>query len=523
MHASPRRLFRRRALGLGVLLVSALVASGCASAVEQQSAGGASEKPVEGGTVNIVQAADISPSTIMSQNNPNMSMNRLVFNTLIEYNHETLEPEPSLAKSWELTNDGATVTFALREGVTFHDGRAFTADDVIQSLATVQREDVPSQLKHDAKLITEMVAVDPQTVSVTFGHAVSNVFDLFAMTSIIDVNTVDDLLAGKAFNGTGPFVVDSYSPGQGLKLSKNTDYWVKGLPHLDGVNITVVRDSQSMLSSLKAGQSQLALDMAPLDASSVKDDPAFKLVEADAHDSTYYVASNVTVPLLSDKKVRQAISYAIDRDRILDQVLGGIGSTTSLPWSPASPAYDEDLNDHYARDLDKAKKLLEEAGAVGQKVSLYYNSGFGPNAAIAEIVQFDLKELGLDVTVEPQQAAEFQTNLTSGGLNGLFINGHGFGQLNPATLLKGAFPFNADKNASSFDNQTYKDLANAVWKETDDSKIPALLEDVNEFFLEEQFVSDLVTSSHTYVITNKLAGLKWTMLDAIDLEEAYLG
>lgn len=512
----------RAVLGTGVILAAALVFSGCTSAVNQAESPEESSGPTQGGTVNIVQGAPISTSTIMGQNNPNMSMLRLTFNTLIEYDHETLEPLPSLAKSWTFSDGDATIELKLRDDVKYHDGRAFEASDVIATLESLQRDDVSSQLKHVANLITDMEAIDDHTVRITLEHAVSNVFDLFVMTPIIDGEAIDDLFEGKSFNGTGPFKVDSYTPGQGLKLSKNDDYWVEGLPYLDGVDITFVRDSQSMLSSLKSGQSHLALDMAPLDASSIKSDPNYELVEADAHDSTYYVASNVTVPLLSDEKVRQAISYAIDRERILDQVLGGIGTVTSLPWSPASPAYDEDLVNHFTYDPAKSKELLEEAGAIGESVSLYYNSGFGPNAAIAEIVQYDLKEAGLDVKVEPQQAAEFQTNLQGGGLKGLFINGHGFGHVSPVTLVKGAFPFNADKNASSFDNEEYKDLANRLWVETDPEKLAELHQEINEFFLEQQFVNDLVTSSHTYAITSKLKGLDWTMFDSINLDAAYL-
>src|SRR3954466_10261831 len=109
-----------------------------------------------------------------------------------------------------------------------------------------------------------------------------------------------------------------------------------------------------MLSSLRSGQSQLALDLAPLDATTITNDPAYKLIEADANDSVAYVGYNVTVPLLSNKVVRQAISYSIDRKRILSQVYGDLGRPASLPWSPSSPAYDESKTGHYTHDVAKA-------------------------------------------------------------------------------------------------------------------------------------------------------------------------
>src|SRR5947199_7434712 len=103
-------------------LALALSAAGCQSAVNQQNADG---KPTRGGTLRIVQAADVQPATLMAQNNPNFSLTRVVFNSLVDYNHKTLEPEPELAAAWERSTDGKTLTFTLRKGVTFHDGRAF--------------------------------------------------------------------------------------------------------------------------------------------------------------------------------------------------------------------------------------------------------------------------------------------------------------------------------------------------------------------------------------------------------------
>lgn len=511
----PRRAAALAALALAI----ALSATGCESAVDQQNGGAG--KPARGGTLRIVQGADVQPATLMAQNNPNFSLNRLVFNFLIRFNHQTLAPEPELATAWERSADGKTLTFTLRKGVTFHDGRPLTPADVIADLEIIRRPEVPSQVKGIANQIATMQAVGDDKLTITFKAALSNVFDLFVMMPVIDPKTADQLFAGKSFNGTGPFVVKRYTPGQGFSLARNERYWQPDRPLLDGVEISVVRDSQSMLSSLRSGQSQLALDLAPLDATTIKNDPAYRLIESDAHDSVAYVGYNVKVPLLSNKLVRQAISHSIDRKRILSQVLGNLGRTTSLPWSPSSPAFDESKLDHYHHDPAKAKQLLQQAGAAGAAVNVYYDAGFGPNTGMAEIIQFDLTAAGLKPNLQPLQASDFLSRLRSGGFDGMFLTGHGFGQLNPATLLGGAFPFNFEKNASSFDNQQYKDLAAKVWFN------PGKLDDtdrdqVNDFLLDQQFVSDLVLSSHTFATSSRLQGLSWTMLDYIDLDNAYL-
>jgi peptide/nickel transport system substrate-binding protein len=314
----------------------------------------------------------------------------------------------------------------------------------------------------------------------------------------------------------------SYRPGSGYTLKRNDQYWKNGRPYLEGVEVAVVTQSSSAVASLRSGQSQLALDLAPLDAAALKGSAGFQLVSSDAQDSIFYLGQNVTVPPLTKPEVRQAIAWAIDRDRILTQVLGGIGHTSSLPWPPSSPAFDPTKRDTYHHDPAKAKQLLDKAGAAGASVNIYYNAGFAPNAGIAEIVQFDLTQAGLKVAAKPQQAADFFSLLSGSGVPGLFVNVHGFSQLHPVTLVKGAFPFNAAGNAERFSSPEYTNLAAKMWTTTDEHAAKAVYAQMNDLLINQQFVTDLVVSSHTYTISTKLHGLAWNMFDYINLDDAYL-
>lgn len=508
---------------LTVSVAGSLILAGCTSGKSTgNSTSQESSTPKKGGTLTIVQSADINTKNLMGQNNPNFSIEKLIYNTLIHYNHKTLKPEPELATSWKVSSDNRTITFNLQSGVKYHSGADFTANDVIGTIKYMQLPTTSSQTKSIAMLITHMVANNPHQVTLTLDHPVSNLFDLFEMMPMINPSNMQQTENGKTFDGTGPFVVDSYTPGVGVELSKFKGYWQKGEPYLDHVDINIVKSSQGMLSSLKSGQSQLALDLEPLDAVSIKNNPQYQLVQSDAQDNTLYVASNVKTPLLSDKAVRQAISYSIDRKRILSQVMGGIGEASDLPWSPDSPAYDKSLNNFYTYNASKAKSLLKKAGAAGKSVNVYYNSGFAPAAGAAQIIVFDLKQAGLNPVAQPQQAATFLTNLQTGNFDGLFVQGHGFGQLHPSILINGSFPFNASKNASNFDNATYKELAANIATTTDPSKQKSLLHQLNKFLLDQQFLSDLVVSSHTYTISSKVKGLQWNMLDDLVLDKTYI-
>ncbi|MDV9170025.1 ABC transporter substrate-binding protein [Streptomyces sp. W16] len=519
----PERLaISRRSLLAAIGVGGALLAvPACRSAADESTkASGTAQK---GGTLKIAQSADIAPATLFGQNNPNFTLARTVFNTLTEYDHKTLEPKPSLAESWTQTADGKSITLKLREGVTFHSGRAFTAADVRFALENLTKDTTASQLKHVALAISKITEVDAHTITLTLAHPVSNLFDLFEILLIVDKESIDDLLKGTKIIGTGPFKVASYTPGTGFELKRNTSYWKKGAPLLDAVEVSVVGQSASMVSSLRSGGTHLLVDVAPLDAASIKNDDQFQVAVSDAHDSGFYIASNVKVKPLDDKRVRQAVAWAVDRDRVLSQVLGGIGTVTSLPWATSSPAYDKTKAAHYTRDLSKAKALIKAAGAGGKTVKVVYNAGLATNAKIAEIVQYDLTQIGLKAQAEPLQAADFLAKLQAGELPGLFINGHGFGQLHPATLVKGAFPFNAAKNASNFDSDKYRALADQLWQATTDTAAKEAADAVNDLLLEEQFVSDLVASSHTFTITKKVQGLGWTMYDYLDLDQTSIG
>ncbi|MDZ8171176.1 ABC transporter substrate-binding protein [Microbacterium xanthum] len=498
--------------------VGALVLSGCAAG---QSDSGEASEPKEGGTLTVAQGTDIQPASFFSQAQGNLAVQRMIFNTLIELDLETKEPKPSLAEAWELSEDGRTITFQLREDVTFHDGTPLTSADVIASMETVKLPEVPSQMKSVANIITEVEALGDTEVSISLEHSVTNLFDVFTLVPIVDDESIEGLLEGTAFNGTGPFSVDDYKPGQGLSLSKFEDYWA-GAPYLDGVEVTVIPDPQSTVTALRSGEVDMAVDLAPSNAVSVSSDSNFVVVNAPAQDAAYYIGSDVNSPVLQDKRARQGLAYAIDRERLIDQVLLGNGAPASLPWSPVSPAYDAELDGYYSYDLDKARELFEDAGVVGEELTISYPSGNSILSAFAQIIVFDLEEAGLKAVADPLPQADFQTKFLGSSFGGAWLSPHGFGQMAPASLIKGAFPYRADSNVSGFVNDEYIELADALWVETDEAAVSANIEKVNEFLIDQQFVTDLIASYHTYTTTAKLKDMDFTILDYPILDTAYL-
>lgn len=507
----------RRKLLMGSAGIFALMAaSGCDRSAVGEAQSGAGNSGVK--TLVITQASDIETNTLMAQNNPNFAFLRNVFNTLTEYDIKTLEPKPSLATAWKISDDKQTVTLDLRTDVTFHNGAKFTSADVLAAIAFIQKATTPSQVKHIAKIIIASAPTDSQVV-LKLAHPVTNLFDMFEMMVIPQKDSYEGMVSGASFIGTGPFKVDSYKPGQGISLSANEKYF-KGVPKIGKVEIQIVAEASSRVASLKTGASHISLDLPPLYITGLISDPKVVNVIVDTWDSAMYAGSNVTIAPLNIKEVRQAIAWAIDRDAIVSKAFSGIGYTSSLPWTKTSPAYDESKSNTYKLDLEKAKQLIKTAGVVGQEVKIHYTVTQAGFAMGAEIVQAGINACGLKAVLVPMQPADFTKGLFGDGLPGISIHGHGFGQMNPATLLMGAFPFNANKNASRFDNEQYKKLANLIWTNTDASKEQATFNELNNFLLDQQFISDLAIGAHTYTISSQLKGLTYTDLAYLNLEQA---
>ncbi|MDQ6900520.1 MAG: ABC transporter substrate-binding protein [Candidatus Dormibacteraeota bacterium] len=492
--------------------------TGCTSAAN--SGAGTSSGPKKGGTLHMAQVPDIIPSGLFGQNFPNTAVGRLVYNTLTEYDHKTLKPNPSLATSWQLAGDGTSLTLELRKDVKFHSGRPFGPDDVIFSIQNIQDPKRASQLRSTAAVITD-ASGSGSTVKLRLSHAASNLFDLFEIMFIVDKDTLPDMLSGKNLNGTGPFVWKQWNPGDSVALSKNPNYWKSGRPYLDGVELRIIPQAQSLLSSLQAQQTELALGLAPKDYVGLKNNPAFTTQVADTGDAAYYVGCNVKVPPFDRKEVRQAVAYAVDKERILKEVFSGVGNVTSIPWPKSSPAYTDAAATHYSYNPNKAKQILQSAGLTNVQAQLAFNSGSPPLSPMAQIVQFNLQQIGITTQTVSYDAAQFIQKLQAGTLPGLWVNVHGFSQLHPATLIVSAFPFNAAKNASNLNDPVYVDLANQAFRASEGSA-KAVYQKVTDYLLDQQFVIDSVISPGTFVSVNKFKNFTYNMFDYLDFDEAYL-
>ncbi|SDS47032.1 peptide/nickel transport system substrate-binding protein [Friedmanniella luteola] len=523
----PPVLDRRRLLqGVAALGLAATVggAAACESAVSQaSSAGDAVGEPVRGGTIAAGIVADLIPGNLLTNSNTGITtVVGLVFDSLIRYPNDQVEPAPRLATAWELAPDGRSLSLDLRDDVVFHSGRPFTSKDVEFSLKAYADPLWTAQLRSTAAAITSYDTTEPHRVVLGFDHPLGNVFDLLDTAPVLDSETVEQLRTGEQIIGTGPFRLTSWSPNSGLRLDRNPDYWVPGRPYADAVDVSVITDPKALLAALRSGQVQFANGLGSLDVENLARGDGFDEIRLEGAEQQLYVGSNVTAKPLDDVRLRKAIAFALDRDRVVAEVLRGAGYPVNLPWPTYSPAYDEAGNSTYARDLDRARSLVAEVGNIPALPLTYTPTP--TQTATAAIVQADLAEVGITVTLDPVDGAQFVKQLIGAKFRGLWLATHSWAQYTPSTLTVSAYPFNARKNASQYADDDYVADADAAWSVADGTSAAAVAAyaKVSEDLLDAAFLAEIAVLLPQWVTSSRLRGVSYTKRAELQLTDAWL-
>ncbi|HET7769119.1 MAG TPA: ABC transporter substrate-binding protein, partial [Chloroflexota bacterium] len=299
--------------------------------------GSATQAPARtGGRLRIAHNIDVNPREPHLFLAGNAPVLRAVWDTLTYYD-ANLRPQPLLAEKWAFGDDFRSLTLNLRKGVKYHTGREFTSEDVEFNFKRVLDPAVGSQARAAAERITGFQRPDASTITLQFNGPFPTIFDTLDQFIMVDRETIGQSGDGKVV-GTGPFLWREWVPNTRLVLEKNPNYWRSGVPGVDRIELTIITDAQAMVVQLEAGQQDLILNPSAQDFARLRSNPQFQAVALEAAGSPYYVAADVTVPPLDKKQVRQAISWALNRDRFVQTVLSGAGRATNLPWSKGSPA-----------------------------------------------------------------------------------------------------------------------------------------------------------------------------------------
>jgi peptide/nickel transport system substrate-binding protein len=492
----------------------AVVLSGCQSAVQQQAADSSAE-PVQGGTLSVAQSGDLQPRNLMAARAGNVTWASNVFETLTKYD-EDMKPQPLLATDWTLADDAMSMDITLRDDVTFHSGRQMTAEDVKFSIETSADPQYNAQVGFIARSFASVEIVSDTDLTITFSAPTPNVFDFFEQTYIVDSETIAGLADASQVIGTGPFTFESWSPGSEATLTRYDDYWGDA-PYLDGIDIAVITDSTAMLNAVRSDRTQIAFAMNPVDIQTLASNTAFTIV--DTASAAYPMGINVTQAPFDTKEARQAVQYAIDRERIGEQIFGDSADITDLFWGPNTPGAPEDLATYYSYDPEKAERMLDESGAAGAAIEITV-IGLPQNTGVAEIVRNNLEEVGLQPTITVQDPQTWDQNQVAGELGQAFLPLHGLNGLGPATLLN-VLPSLREGNPSKFWTDEYVELRDALSTASEDEYEDALRE-LSEYILDEAFTSVILQSIGQIVQSNIAHDASYTSRGYLDAGAAFV-
>lgn len=331
---------------------------------------------------------------------------------------------PWLAESWERSEDGLTWTFALREGVTFSNGRAMTAEDVKWSF---ERLIDPAIGSGNAWRIggadTVIEVVDDTTVAITTATPIANLPSSLAAnksTAVMASESVEEDGTVNVPIGTGPFVIAEVEGTTRLLLEARDDYWQEGLPYLDAVEIIPITDDTARDLALQGGEVDWIFTISPQNLETLQADEAV-IVDTAPRLAYDYFGLNLNREPFDDVRVRQAIAYAIDREVICQFAFFGLCEPVHGPTGSGTPWYFPYAP--YDRDLDKARELLGEAGVGdGFTMQMMTAIGFDETLRGAQVVQQQLAEVGIEVEIEDIEFSEWLERQGAGEFDAFMLS-----------------------------------------------------------------------------------------------------
>jgi len=384
---------------------------------------------------------------------------RGLYNTLTRYDND-LQPQPELATDWAFSEDGLQLTLNLRSGVKYHSGRDFTADDVLFSLQAAQDETYAA-LNRALLLPITATAPSPTAVILSTEQPYAAMFDALDGLFIIDKETAEPNFPETGV-GTGPFKQGELIPGDFARFDRFDDYWGGPAP-LDAFELRPTPDLAAMAIALESQSIDVAWRLNYQDYVRLQESGDFTMLPG-AEAALYYdIAMDTTHPVLSDKRVRQAVNWAVDRQRFVDTILNGIVGSTSIPYPQASLAYEEELANKFQKNLDQAKALITEAGHPdGFTAKLMTSTKRNPGMIeLAQILQADLGTIGVTLEIEDLEPTVYDPRYLDSDFEMVI---HTFGRANkdPATLFGGARAWYTDPalNPSKFTSDRYAELVN---------------------------------------------------------------
>ncbi|TQN38092.1 peptide/nickel transport system substrate-binding protein [Blastococcus colisei] len=446
---------------LALAAAGALALTACGGGGESVDTGGG------GGGDNVLTAAvaaqpdQFDPHVTSAY--PSFQVLENVYDTLVVPNAEDLTMEPSLATDWEVSDDGLTWTFNLREDVTFHDGSEFDAADVVYSYNRIIDEELNNAYRFST--VESVEAVDPQTVEITVSQPTPNLPALigaFKGMSILPEGAAEEYDLTTEAVGTGPFTLES-SDASSTELAAYEDYW-GGAPSIDGVEFRYITEPAAALTALENGEVQWTDNIPPQQIESLAGDDAVELATTPSVDY-WYMSMNYAREPFGNPLVRQAIATAIDRGAVTEAARFGAAQ-------PNQTAIPEDSFYYYdyapfEPSVEEATALLQQAGVQTPiTMGLMVTDEFPETVTAAQVIASQLEPIGIDVDVQTVDFATWLDRQAQGDFDAFLLGW--LGNIDPFDYYHAQHITGGSSNYQGYSNPEVDRLLNEAATETDE-------------------------------------------------------
>jgi peptide/nickel transport system substrate-binding protein len=408
-----------------------------------------------------------------------------VYDTLVQPD-ENLDMAPALAESWETSDDQLTWTFTLREGVTFHNGDELTADDVVYSYNRIIDEELANAYRFDA--VESVEAADDQTVEITLNRAAPNLLAQIGAFKGMAIVHEENVTSGDVTRnpiGTGPFSLDSYTSGDSITLNANQDYW-DGAPDLGSVRFTFVSEPSVALANLQSDQVQWTDNLPPQQVESLEGGGDVEIGRVPSNDYWYFATNQAREPF-DDPRVRQALAWAIDREAITDAAKFGLATVNQTAIPETSKWYHDYAP--YDQDADRARQLLQQAGAENLTVDMMVTNEFPETIQAAQVMADQLSEVGVRLNIRTEDFATWLDEQSQGNFDAFMLGW--LGNIDPDDFYYSQHHSSGSNNYQKYDNPELDDLLDRARTETDEDARKDLYDQAAETIVDD--------ASYTYL------------------------
>jgi peptide/nickel transport system substrate-binding protein len=455
-------LGRSAAAGAGIVMLGQLAASADAYAAETPRKGGVMRMGIGGGSTT-----DSLDPTSWNDSVP-INAGNAFLGALIEVGAD-MKPIPELAESWESKPGAVEWIFNLRRGVTFHNGKTFTADDAIYSI-NLHRGKTKSGAAGSFKAIADVKKLGDYQISITLNSADAE----FPMVLTDYHNRVvpDGTTDFSKGIGTNAFVLESYDAGVRVRGKKFANFWRTDRGYLDGFDITVINDSSARMNALISGQVDVVNRVDPKIAGLIKAKKNLSIVQSNGTWHSVVSLMQDKGALFENLDLRLAMKYGIDRTQIVKTLFGGYGSVgNDTPISRQDPYYNPNIP-QATFDVDKAKFHLKKSGFDGEVTIQASDAAFNGAVDMATLMQSTLGKTGLKVTVKKEAADGFWSNVW---LKGACVTSYWGGRSTATQMLDVGYGPNAPWNESHFRDPKFGMLLDAARSELNQAKRKEIL------------------------------------------------